>query len=389
MQETNKSKNEIKILHDTDRKGKVINWRWHKLNSKRLAESYMRLDLDKRAANVSYCGDFLFFTASDSGEKNLKSMFSCKIPLCPMCSWRRSLKIFGQVSKVMNHIDDHYNYAYLFLTLTVKSVYGEELLKTLDETLAGFKLLGNRKDFKNLSKGWFRALEITYDRNEYITSDMWNGNKKKHMKPRAENYLKLGLKVGDRNPNYNKYHPHIHMIIAVNQSYFTGEQYLNHAEWTDMWRSCMHLNYDPIVDIRRFKESPKGRGKEVAETAKYTVKASDIFPPIPKYASEEQINEINKKTDDIVWTLDRALHRRRLIAFGGILKQVHKSLNLDNPEDGDLVNTDNQEELRDDINHVIECYYWDIGIKNYVLVKDSSDVEEIYQIVTQTNMTYV
>lgn len=49
-----------------------------------------------------------------------------------MCAWRRSLKIFGQVSKVMDHVEKNYNYRYIFLTLTVKNCYGEDLKDTLD-----------------------------------------------------------------------------------------------------------------------------------------------------------------------------------------------------------------------------------------------------------------
>ena len=58
---------------------------------------------------------------------------------------------------------------------------------------------------------------------------------------------------------------------------------------------------------------------------------------------------------------------RRLTAFGGILKEYHKKLNLDDAEDGDLVNTDN-EELREDLEYIIERYSWNIGYKQYLRV---------------------
>ena len=38
-------------------------------------------------------------------------------------------------------------------------------------------------------------------------------------------------------------------------------------------------------------------------------------------------------TDDAVYILDKALAHRRLTAFGGILKEYHKKLNLDDAEE--------------------------------------------------------
>lgn len=72
--------------------------------------------------------------------------------------------------------------------------------------------------------------------------------------------------------------------------------------------------------------------------------------------------------------MDYALHRKRLTSFGFVFKEIHKKLNLDNAEDGDLTNTDN-EELREDLTDVILKYQWNIGIKNYVLVEVSKDNE--------------
>ena len=76
-----------------------------------------------------------------------------------MCSWRRSLKIFGQVSRVMDYVEENYNYRYIFLTLTVKNCYGEDLRDTLDLMTKSFNKLSERKAFKQAVKGYFRSLE--------------------------------------------------------------------------------------------------------------------------------------------------------------------------------------------------------------------------------------
>lgn len=155
---------------------------------------------------------------------------------------------------------------------------------------------------------------------------------------------------------YNKkddtYHPHFHMILAVNKSYFKNtDRYLTQKGWTNLWKSPLKVDYIPMVDVRRVRECDNKRfGKTVAETAKYTVKAEDFL------IRDEKGNIQENLTDEVVKTLDYALHRKRLTAFGFKFKEIHKELNLDDSEDGDLTN-------------IVLRYQWNIGIKNYVLIE--------------------
>ena len=331
MSNNNYSPN-FEILQDT-KNGKDNNWKERKESTLDLAASYKRIGSNKHY-RVLDCSTFLEFKLTTVNDLKLTSANFCKVRLCPMCSWRRSLKIFGQVSKVMDHVEENYNYRYIFLTLTVRNCYGEDLRDTLDLMTKSFNKLSERKAFKQAVKGYFRSLEITYNKKD------------------------------------NTYHPHFHMILAVDNSYFTQSKiYLSQEKWTNLWKSCLRVDYTPIVDVRRIKKDDnKGFGKAVAETAKYTVKAEDFLIRDDKGNIQENL------TDEVVETLDYALHRKRLTSFGFIFKEIHKKLNLDNAEDGDLTNTDN-EELREDLTDVILKYQWNIGIKNYVLVEVSKDNE--------------
>ena len=139
-----------------------------------------------------------------------------------MCSWRRSKKIFGQVSKVMDKALEENEYRFLFLTLTCANVSGEDLANQLDELFKAFNLLTKRKSVKLAVKGWFRALEVTHN----LISDT--------------------------------YHPHFHVILAVNKSYFKKpEQYLKQEQWTQLWKDSLKIDYTPIVDVRAFKTDSK------------------------------------------------------------------------------------------------------------------------------------
>ena len=258
------------------------------------------------------------------------------------------MKIFSQVSKIIQAIEEDKEHAYLFLTLTQKNVSDDDLGKTIDDMMKAWNRFLGYKKVKDVVKGSYRGLEITYDKNLIITKKMYQEKK--------DYYQKLGLKVGDKNPNFDMYHPHFHVVLAVNRNYFSGRNYIKHEDWCEMWQSCMKLDYLPNVDVRRFKASNKKElQKSVSEAAKYTVKDNDFL--IPDNPSLQ---------DDTVAILTHALASRRLIAFGGVFKEVHKLLKLDDIETGDLVNVEG-EDLRDDVKYYRKVVMWNFGYSNYYI----------------------
>lgn len=241
-----------------------------------------------------------------------------------MCMKRRSKKIYGQASKVMNVAQNKYEF--LFLTLTIKNCKAEDLKETLDLMFKSWTKMFRRAAIQKAVKGWFRGLEVTHN-------------------------------LDHNSESYNTFHPHFHVILAVNKSYFKSKNYLKQSDFKELWKSCLGVDYDPIVDVRRFRASDKKElAKSLAEATKYTVKDSDFI-----------INEDIILTDCAIYTLDQALANRRLTAWGGELKEIHKQLNLDDAEDGDLVNTDNEDEIREDLNYIIECVGWNFGLSNYYI----------------------
>lgn len=69
---------------------------------------------------------------------------------------------------------------------------------------------------------------------------------------------------------------------------------------------------------------------------------------------------------ETVIDLDKALAYKRLILYGGILKEIHKELNLSDAEDGDLIHIDNEvDEIANGATDVM--VYWHLGLKNYVI----------------------
>lgn len=294
-----------------------------KLTSEMLAQSYTRIGYQNKALRVADCGTFLEFAheiqvdgvIAEKGK--LHNANFCKDRLCPMCSWRRSYKIFAQVSQIMEQIGS--DYKFLFLTLTVPNCAPESLSETISRLMLSWNRLIDYKRFKKAIKGFFRALEVT------------------------------------RNFSNGSYHPHFHCVLAVSNSYGKHSDYINHDEWLEMWRKAYQDSSITQVDIR----VAKGKNKEaenavqeissaVAEIAKYAVKSSDYI-----------IDSDEALTDKIVQELNEALFKRRLTSYGGCFKEAFEKLKLDDAEEGDLVHIN--ETLNPALAWLIVRYGWSCG----------------------------
>ncbi len=277
-----------------------------------LSAVYEILELYSRSARVQSCGSWLEFGIYPDKNRLLFANF-CKDRLCPMCNWRRSLKLYGQVSSVMNVLEQQ-GYKFLFLTLTIKNCYAEDLSNTIDVLFNGFrKMFTKNKRIKKYICGVFRSLEIT------------------------------------KNKTDNSYHPHLHCILAVKDCYFNGKNYIPQAEWAQIWQNCISVDYTPTTDIRRIKSGDKGVSSAVREVAKYSVKGSDFLDMSDLDRTAETVNDFIK-----------ALSFRRLVSFTGVFSEIRKQLKLDDVEQGNLVQTD-IDNIRNDLAVAIVRYEFKNG----------------------------
>jgi len=301
--------------------GDLVPWQRKKKETILLSASCRRIEkidpsFKHRAAKLDECGNWLeFHRGKTSGTLTLARANFCKYRLCPMCAWRRSLKIFGQTSQIMD-VAEKEKYRFLFVTLTMKNCHKVHLSRDITRLYNGTRELLRKKRYKGAVKGWMRALEVTH--NTDITSK-----------------------------SFDSYHPHLHLIWAVKPDYFKKGQWISQAQLTDDWQKSCKLDYKPITDIRAVDNRKKGAIREVS---KYAVKPSDILV------------QDHDLTDSAVWTLDQALENRRMVSYGGILKKIKADLNLEDAENGDLVQTDGEQSLNEELDYIIEKYRWNIGL---------------------------
>lgn len=332
------SQNAIYLV-DCSSTGRVRPWRKQKMNSRAVGASMMRIwrkhprkniEFKRRGSRMTACSDYLVFGEHvdvETGEvtKVLDAAMFCRDRLCPMCQWRKSLVTFAQLSQIMDKLDADYpgQLVPIFLTLTMKNCGFDSLAEALTAlTTAWSRMMCQKAHSRKpylVTRGWFRAIEITY------------------------------------NPETNTWHPHIHAVLLEDADYFTNQdKYISHEGWVAEWRWALRADYDPSVDVRTIKND---RADAVAEISKYAVKPG------------EWISDDYGATDARVELLANALKGRRLVAFGGLMKEARKQLKQEDAETADLIRTGEDESIRGDLRVALDRYEWQAGVTNdYVLV---------------------
>lgn len=307
-------------LADYSATGKKRKWDLHKQNNLKLVELYKQaikinpnVISPKRLQDLADCANQLEYLQDAEGNKKLYKTYFCRVRLCPMCQWRRSLKLFSQVSKITDYISQQNNQVrYLFITLTQKNCNGSELVQEINKINKSFSLLVDKtkrvqpaSKFKKMLLGYIKSTEVTY------------------------------------NPKTKTYHPHLHCIFAVQEEYFNKANYINKNSWRAIWADLLKVDYLPQIDVQAIK--PARQQKAVAELAKYPAKVSSI------------LNLPQTQAVQVIMDLTTLCYKRRFVAFGGIFKKTKALLKLQDieAENVDLVGAGNLKEF----NYVARAIY--------------------------------
>lgn len=217
---------------------------------------------------IKECNTFMMMVADETLEnKKQHKGNSCKNRFCPICAWKKARKDALALSVMMAYLKQEEKKEFIFLTLTAPNVPAEELNDEIKHYNHSFKKLMERKEVRSIVKGYARKLEITY------------------------------------NEERDDYHPHFHVLIAVNKSYFTQTtQYISRDRWLELWQKSTKNDMITQVDVRKVRN---GRDEKVYEIAKYSAKDSDYL-----------INQ------DVFEVFYNALKGKRLIVFSGLFKEA-------------------------------------------------------------------
>src|SRR5699024_9771298 len=146
------------------------------------------------------------------------------------CAWKKSRKDALALSAMRADLKQEEKKEFIFLTLTAPNVPAEALNYEIKHYNQSVQRLMQRKEVKQIVKGCARKLEITY------------------------------------NEERDDYHPHFHVLIAVNKSYFDqATQYISRDRWLELWQP---VTKNPLITqghVRKVRSLKESRNLEIAK----------------------------------------------------------------------------------------------------------------------------
>lgn len=290
--------------------------------------------LCRKSDTVSKCGQRLEFAKMEDGSTRLYRTYFCKDRLCPICTWRRALKLTAEIGAILKEMQQMgVKGCPIFITFTMKNVDEKSIGKSFSHFAESFHRLIKYKVVKDVCIGAIRSSEITY------------------------------------NIERDDYNTHIHCLLWMKPGYFKGGAYLSQEKWTELWKKAAKLDYTPIVNVKVVKpkepteKDPTGLFSAVLEVCKYPIKP-DLFKPLfTKVYGESGIDE--QKRLRPIRMFELGMRHKRLISFFGIFKEIRNKLF---GKDGNGSLEPDEDEVGEDIVE-IQVYDFSDNTKQYHKVR--------------------
>ena len=276
------------VKGEEEKKTAKTTWSQKKAASSIVAEKMFKAGFKARAYRMKDCARLLTLkVCPECGHSAGSSAVLCRDRICPTCEWRLSLKRYVQMVQALGKIQDIGDYHAMFLTLTIRNCRPGKLRGELGHMSEAWNRLLQRRPVKRIVAGWARSLEVTYNKER-----------------------------GD-------FHPHYHVILLIDKEcdMSFGELQQSFNEW---WQAAARLSYQPITDIRNItnlspEEGNDGLKRAITETFKYAIKDSTLVEmPLTDFARYVE-----------------AVDGKRMVAYGGIIKEARRELGIDTDELGE------------------------------------------------------
>lgn len=271
-------------------------------------------DKNLKLDRLKECGNFIKFQSSEDKTKFILAGGNfCKNRFCPFCSWLKAKRTAFELLELIKVVEYTEKLAFIFITLTVPNVPKESLREEIENFNISFNRLWKTKEFKAFNKGFIRKLEVTY------------------------------------NEERNDYHPHFHLVVAVNKSYFKSRDYMSKRRLLELWQRATRNPAITQVDIKPCRMDTV---KQVMELATYSAKQGDL------YSSKEVFDGFYE-----------GLFRKKLLVYNGIFKEYKKKIEVGEVDPAQVI----------ELNQILEeatkeiCLMWE---KSSYLLADERELPE-------------
>ena len=271
-------------------------------------------DKNLKLERLKECGNFIKFQSSEDKTKFILAGGNfCNNRFCPFCSWLKAKRTAFELLELIKVVEYTEKLAFIFITLTVPNVSRKSLREEIENFNVSFNRLWKTKEFKAFNKGFIRKLEVTY------------------------------------NEERNDYHPHFHLVVAVNKSYFKSRDYMSKRRLLELWQRATRNPAITQVDIKPCRMDTV---KQVMELATYSAKQGDL------YSSKEVFDGFYE-----------GLFRKKLLVYNGIFKEYKKKIDTGEVDPAQVI------ELNQLLEEATKEFYLQWEKDNY-LIADERDVPE-------------
>lgn len=301
-----------------------------------------KFKMNKKSNKLVYCSTYLEFAHLKDESKRISYIESCHKSLCPTCNFfraRYNLSCFIQI--LTTFLERYKGYKFLFLTLTIRSCYGDDLCTVLDDLSFSWNKFQYSKEFRRAFVAASRSLEITVNRDSDSKSFMM-------------------------------FHPHYHIILVARPDYFihhsdsSDDIYLDNLHFLWLWqRANKNHNFRSFDKwLNWYKQFWSNYGSSTARLLPTAppdlITQVDIRPIKIHSNSDKAIQDILKsavenikypfKPDDlltgdieedtpVVFFMDKAMQHRRRWNLSGLFRDIAKELSISEEEPEELVQT--------------------------------------------------
>lgn len=298
------AKTEVIVNTDCDNLSKInehsveigLKWSEKKKRAKIISQKMRKIGEYTRASRMEHCAEIINAGVCENcGGMTVKYANLCRDRFCPICTWRLSMRRFANMYTIVQGLRCAYPEAnWGFITLTAKNCKPEGLKDMLDEMFRVWNSIASSYKFKERIAGWARSLEVTY------------------------------------NAKTNELHPHFHILVLFHECKAPHMHYILYR-WCQGMRKKYRTTYlaqdaqqiftgqDEAVIGWKVDDNPEDDEavNAILETYKYTVKDKEIGDmPLSTFRATVE-----------------ALKGRRLVAFGGSVKEYAKNCEMDNIDD--------------------------------------------------------
>ena len=262
-------------------------------NKEYIRPRWANYEAHRRANCMRYTLSAWKSKGTEDEKRRIISASYCNKRTCPYCAKRIANANERRVSKTLEKANaakmsrDKVSYKLLSITLTVPNCTGPELRGELKNELRALRsMLRHENALSTVVKGYVYGAETT------------------------------------RNGDTGLYHPHIHLVVAVNSTYGKGKDYVSRQSLTELWKAYVHRE---VAEAGQYI----GLAKSPHQALKYTVKMSwegwDEADAEKQDAAEEA-NEKPTWTGDPEWDaetmywIETASRGLSLTGTGGVLR---------------------------------------------------------------------